>query len=265
MDLSIKSKTCTKCGEEKPLEQFYKRKGSKDGYRADCKNCQNKISKKNYIKKKEERCIYAKKYREKNPEKCQHYYEERRKKHRNELIDYSKKWRSINPEKHVISQKKYRERNPEKIKICQRKNYIKHREKRGIATQRYKKENPTKVKFWARRYMKKMLKKPGFRLSALMSVGIRRSLKGNKGGLHWESLVNYTQTELRKHLEGLFTPGMTWENMGEWHIDHIIPINHFKFESYKDVEFRMCWRLENLQPLWASDNLSKGAKILKVA
>jgi hypothetical protein len=49
---------------------------------------------------------------------------------------------------------------------------------------------------------------------------------------------------------------MTWSNMGEWHIDHIKPLATAKTE--KDVyELN---HYTNLQPLWAKDNLSKGAK-----
>ncbi len=62
------------------------------------------------------------------------------------------------------------------------------------------------------------------------------------------------------HLEALFTDGMTWDNYGEWHVDHKIPMNSFIFESVDDDGFKECWKLDNLQPLWALDNLSKGTK-----
>jgi hypothetical protein len=63
------------------------------------------------------------------------------------------------------------------------------------------------------------------------------------------------------HLEKQFTNGMTWENRNEWHIDHIIPQSLWKYETYDDREFKQCWALCNLQPLWAEDNLSKGNRI----
>ncbi len=47
---------------------------------------------------------------------------------------------------------------------------------------------------------------------------------------------------------------MTWENHGEWHIDHIIPISWGKTES-EVIELN---HYTNFQPLWAKDNLSKG-------
>ena len=50
---------------------------------------------------------------------------------------------------------------------------------------------------------------------------------------------------------------MSWENMDEWHIDHIIPKSAFNFETYKDMDFKRCWSLSNLQPLWAGENSRK--------
>ena len=55
---------------------------------------------------------------------------------------------------------------------------------------------------------------------------------------------------------------MTWGNYGKWHVDHIIPQAFFKYTSTDDVEFKYCWSLNNLQPLWAKDNIKKKDKIL---
>ena len=56
---------------------------------------------------------------------------------------------------------------------------------------------------------------------------------------------------------------MSWDNYGRngWEIDHIKPISSFNFNSYKDKEFKECWSLENLQPLWAEENIRKSNKI----
>lgn len=58
---------------------------------------------------------------------------------------------------------------------------------------------------------------------------------------------------------------MTWENHGihGWHIDHKIPVSAFKFKKPEDEDFKLCWSLKNLQPLWAFDNISKKNKIDK--
>lgn len=46
-----------------------------------------------------------------------------------------------------------------------------------------------------------------------------------------------------------------------WHIDHIVPSASFKFESLDDPDFLICWGLDNLRPLEAKTNMSKGAKL----
>lgn len=89
------------------------------------------------------------------------------------------------------------------------------------------------------------------------------SLKGKKNGCKWEALAGYTCDDLMRHLESLFVDGMTWENMGEWHIDHIRPQSSFSYSDASDPEFKVCWAMENLQPLWELDNLRKGAKYTK--
>lgn len=74
------------------------------------------------------------------------------------------------------------------------------------------------------------------------------------------NLLGYSIDDLMVHLESLFTDGMTWDNYGEWHLDHKIPMASFSFNSTEDVGFKACWLLTNLQPLWALDNLTKGTK-----
>lgn len=75
----------------------------------------------------------------------------------------------------------------------------------------------------------------------------------------WQFLP-YTVDDLREHLEALFEPGMTWEQMERWHIDHIKPVRLFHFTHFDDPDFLECFALENLRPMWASDNSRKGGK-----
>jgi len=72
--------------------------------------------------------------------------------------------------------------------------------------------------------------------------------------------LDYTVEELKEHLEKQFINGMSWNNYGDWHVDHIKPASLFKYTSVEDEGFKECWALSNLQPLWAFDNLSKGDK-----
>jgi hypothetical protein len=70
-------------------------------------------------------------------------------------------------------------------------------------------------------------------------------------------LLGCSFSELKIHLENKFTKNMNWNNYGEWHIDHIIPLS-----SANNIdELYILSNYTNLQPLWAIDNFSKGCKI----
>ena len=71
-------------------------------------------------------------------------------------------------------------------------------------------------------------------------------------------LTGCSKNDLLKHLESKFTEGMTFENYGEWHIDHIRPCASFNLEDPE--EQKKCFHWTNLQPLWALDNIRKGDK-----
>lgn len=105
---------------------------------------------------------------------------------------------------------------------------------------------------------------PERRLSKSIAVRMWYSLKGKKHHKHWEDLVGYNLEQLKSHLESKFLPGMTWDNYGKWHVDHVKPVSSFQITSYYCADFKKCWSLDNLQPLWASDNKSKYNKLLIV-
>ena len=72
-------------------------------------------------------------------------------------------------------------------------------------------------------------------------------------------LTGCSITFLKGYLEAKFIDGMTWENHGEWHIDHIKPC--CSFNLLDEEEQKICFHYKNLQPLWGVDNLIKGGKI----
>lgn len=106
------------------------------------------------------------------------------------------------------------------------------------------------------------------KLHMLMRAHLNKVLNGNKNGRRWETLVGYTVKDLKKYLEKQFTEGMNWGNYGRsnkgkrvWQIDHIIPKSAFRITSTDDFDFKRCWALSNLQPLWAEDNRTKWDKV----
>lgn len=121
----------------------------------------------------------------------------------------------------------------------------------------WKRANPDKVREQKRRYLHNT---PGEILNNRMRSAINQRMRDGKGGRSWRALVGYGPEELMAHLERQFVKGMTWDNVGEWHIDHIVPLSSFTFDSVDDPEFRRAWALPNLRPLWAAENKSKYAK-----
>lgn len=64
---------------------------------------------------------------------------------------------------------------------------------------------------------------------------------------------------MRAHIEKQFTKGMTWENYGEWHIDHIMPCAQFDLSNQMHAD--ICFNWQNLRPLWADENHAKSDTI----
>lgn len=179
---------------------------------------------------------------------------------RDKVNEIHRHWVAKNPLKDLLSKKKYRENNREELRDKNRIYYLSHKKEKCLYSKMYAVKNKNRLMELAR--IRSRNKSPFRKLSASLSCGIRSSLVNGKSGRHWEFLVGYTLENLVKHLELQFVDGMSWGNYGQWHIDHIIPVSFFKYDSPDDVEFKMCWRLENLQPLWAVDNLKKTNKLV---
>ena len=115
---------------------------------------------------------------------------------------------------------------------------------------------------YRRKYLRQRRKEARYRIDTRMGSNLSDALRGKrgkKGYRRWEDLVGYTIDDLIRHLEGGFDDKMSWDNYGKWgwHIDHIKPKSWFEYERPEDEEFKRCWALDNLQPLWAKENLRK--------
>ena len=105
---------------------------------------------------------------------------------------------------------------------------------------------------------------PLFKLQSNIRSALYSSLKKmdvRKAKKTFEAL-GYTPQELKEHLEKHFDKGMTWDNwtINGWHIDHTKPQSSFSFQSLDDPEFKECWSLDNLRPMWAEKNRKKSNK-----
>ncbi len=222
-------KKCSRCTELKPFDNFFERKNI-------CKKC---IS------------IYNSEYRQAHPGMDKKYNHGEKK----------QKWLENNKEKLKEHSRVYRRENAKRINTRVRQWYADNIEVQREQRKQIKMTNPGIYKRIQKRYREKKKNDVTYRINHSMRAGICFSLKGNKENQHWENLVGYTLIELKKYLENLFTKGMSWINYGEWHVDHIIPISIWEFKTPQDREFKQCWSLANLQPLWASENFSKGNRI----
>jgi hypothetical protein len=73
--------------------------------------------------------------------------------------------------------------------------------------------------------------------------------------------------DFREWIEAQFKQGMSWNNYGEWHIDHIIPLKYPVIENgitrpptLDEVIQRLDF--ENCQPMWAAENWAKGNRYI---
>lgn len=100
---------------------------------------------------------------------------------------------------------------------------------------------------------------PTISVNRRIRSSLRAWLKG-KGGLSSKEILGYGPAELIVHIERQFVDGMSWDNMKDWHIDHIVPLSSFVVDGPLDPTVRIAWALSNLRPLWASENLRKSDK-----
>ena len=87
---------------------------------------------------------------------------------------------------------------------------------------------------------------------------LSHALKRNSKSSHTLDYIGCSLSKLKIYLENQFIEGMSWENYGKWHIDHIRPCVSFDLSSIE--EQHKCFHYSNLQPLWEKDNLSKNDK-----
>ena len=176
---------------------------------------------------------------------------------------YSKEWRKKNKERKKEYNKKYCSLHKEYFKEYYKLNKYKYEYKYNKEYfKEYRKNNREKIREIKRKCEKKIRLTLKGILNNRIAPAIRKALKSTKANRSWEKLVGYTINELKNHIENKFTLGMNWEKLknGEIHIDHIKPKSLFKYKNPEDEEFKKCWALENLQPLWKIDNLRKGKK-----
>jgi len=156
-------------------------------------------------------------------------------------ICQGKKWRLKKKDKIKEYKKEYLLKNKDKIKEYYLKNKDKIIKQRSI--------------IHSTRYKNDIL----YRLSSLHRGRLRSALKAKNISKKMSSLkyLGCSPAYLKKHLEQQFQKGMTWDNQGEWHIDHHIPLASAENED----QLNKLFHYGNLKPMWATDNISKSSSL----
>ena len=178
---------------------------------------------------------------------------------KNKFNETKRAWRKANAELNKGYDKKYRENNRKEIRSKERSIY---QEKKASILKRKKsnyQKNKELLNSKRREKRKEQMKDPLFALSKRLRDRIRSIFR--KSDLPKNSttqkLLGCDWLSAKEHLENQFAYGMSWENIKEWHIDHIIPLCS---ASTEEELISLC-HYTNLQPLWAFDNMSKGSSM----
>jgi hypothetical protein len=237
-------KECKRCDCSKSDCEFGKNRKNKDGLSIYCKECERER---------------AREFRKKNP---------------NYKLS-SKTWRMNNPEKYKETIKKYLDANPHMTSTERSKKYRlskEYREKEKIRIKEYNKKNKEKREEYRKIYYQlnrdllrkknnqykiRRLKNDGFyRMKKNVRDRIRHFLVNENFSTRTKQIVGLDSKEFKSYIEQMFSEGMTWDNYGLWHLDHIKPLSLAKTpQEVLDLNY-----YTNLQPLWAHDNLKKHNK-----
>ena len=221
-------KKCRKCDTSKSLDQFTNDPKCAGGRRGTCKDCKINqwvpVEDETIVCKtcgdEKEHTLFSKKGKQK-PYEC--------KSCTNKI---GREKRSSNIKEYTKKERENYKRNKDKINATRRKNLHKRRDE-----------------------------DPQYRMKMALHVRLYDAVKRQKGVKSTKTLelLGCTVEQLQSFLEAEFTEGMTWENYGEWHIDHILPCASFNLEDPE--EQKKCFHWTNLQPLWAKDNIIKSDRL----
>lgn len=232
---------------EKGLKRFYTGEPCKNGHLVErqisdgrCIECRDMNSKVQYEKSKDERLKRRKEYYQENKAmtlaKINEYYIQ----NKEEILKYKKKWHAENADRMRELQKRYYENNKEEIREYKK---------------RWSDENRDELN---KKRREKYRTDKNYKMKVFMGRCIRDILVSKSKTT--VEILGYTPEDLVIHLESQFEEGMSWDNYGVygWHVDHIVPVSYCLNNGETDPA--VINALSNLQPMWASENLSKGAK-----
>jgi len=240
-------KTCSKCKVAHPATREYFNK-KLDGLVSQCKKCRSNARRNECRSKKDTENESRRARRAENPEHFKLLDRKRYSKNREKIRENAKARRDSCPdviERQRLSDKTYYRRNRESI-IKKSAEYVENNLSAVRARQRK----------W---YAERRKRDPVFAMALNCRSLVQHAFKSK--GLTKDSktmhLLGCSWSELAVHFEKQFTKGMTWENKGEWHIDHITPISSAKTKQ----DIISLSHHTNLRPIWAHENISKSDRM----
>lgn len=177
-----------------------------------------------------------------------------------------KTYRDEHKEERVKYDKEYRKNNPE-IKRAQQVAYfarpeIQERRKARSALWYQEHGKEQVVRDRRNKYRRdRTVTDINYKITTNLRSRLSKAIAGTCKSAPTLELLGCSVEKLKQWLEDQFEEGMSWDNYGEWHIDHEAPCSSFDLTS--PFQQRLCFHWANLQPLWAADNMSKGARIIE--
>ena len=265
------TKKCTRCGEEKELEEFGAKKINADGRDTRCKKCLAELKREWVARPKKEKEAIPEGFHKcskcgeiklledfRKNAKCKDgytsvcnvcrgaYNEKWKAEHREQHLATRKAWYNANLEKEHKRMLAYHKKNYTKI-------YTKYRE--------WALKNKDSRNEWQREYFRILRSTdPNYKVVSCCRSRISSVLRTGSKVAHTYELLGMSAEMFREYIGSLFTEGMTWKAFldGEVELDHIRPVASFDFDN--PINQYICFNYRNHQPLWCADNRSKSDK-----
>lgn len=266
---TVTGKHCTKCGEWKTLDEFYKSKNGRLGRVSRCLIC-SREDKREIAKRDSKKIVERVRNWRLIPENRERKNKLERERRKNPAVakanaDYNREWRSApeNNDRLNARRRKQRQTDPdfrEKDLAYKREYYSRPDviEASRAKAKEYNSDPAVKERFNARR-RERYASDPDFLCSVKCRDFVRRAARktGSAKNTTTHDALRYSPLDLRLRMEAQFRSGMSWDNYGDWHIDHKKPIAAFIAQGIVDP--RTINMLCNLQPMWAEENQQKSS------
>jgi len=206
--------------------------------------------------RKEKAKIYALNWRLKNPDKVKALID------RAAAKDKARR-KEEREEKAKIPKMTWKERNPDKVKAQRDRYYSKNKDKAKAASSKWQSQNKKRFANSKNEYKKrKKIEDPIYAMAERIRSRTALAFKNNgfKKQSRTEKMLGCTFKQFSKHIEKQFTDGISWDNRGDWHLDHIIPL--FCATTIEGLE--KLSHYANIRPLWAADNLLKSNNLVLI-